>query len=150
IDGTTCNTCGDCCSALCAVYQPTGVKICQPAEGCRVDGDTCHTATDCCGGPGTGLPGDGNVMCLKGNPTDARGICRNPMACNTGGNTCHFKNYACGNSSKRDDCCSAPGNSGLCQLDINGVPRCIGIGSACKMVGDTCAFSGDCCNGDPC
>src|ERR1051325_6155028 len=58
VDGTVCTDCGGCCSRLCEVYAPTGVKVCQPAEGCRVDGDICHKDTDCCGAAGTGLPGD--------------------------------------------------------------------------------------------
>jgi hypothetical protein len=137
------------------VYQPTGVKICQPAEGCRVDGDTCRKPSDCCGAAGTMLPGDGNVMCLGDhgslpNMQDAIGICRNPTGCNPEGDTCHYLNYACGNSSKRNDCCGAPGNSGVCKLDALGVPRCYGLGTSCQMAGQTCASALDCCNGVPC
>ncbi len=150
IDGTVCTDCGGCCSRLCEVYGITGVKVCQPAEGCRVDGDICHVDSDCCGAPGTGLPGDGHVVCEKAASTDATGICRNPMACNPEGDICHFKDYAtCGNSSARNDCCGGLGNSGVCQLDALGVPRCYGLG-ACQMTGQACAFSGDCCNGEPC
>jgi hypothetical protein len=151
IDGTVCSGCGDCCSRLCEVYAPTGVKICQPAEGCRVDGDLCYQDADCCGAAGTGLPGDGHVTCLKVNPTDATGICRNPNACNPEGDVCHYKNYqTCDNSSARNDCCGGLGNSGVCQLDALGVPRCYGLGSGCQMAGSACAFSGDCCDGSPC
>jgi hypothetical protein len=155
IDGSPCSTCGDCCSALCEVYQPTGVKVCQPAEGCRVDGDTCHASSDCCGAAGTGLPGDGNVVCLGDNgtvpnATDSIGICRNPTGCNPEGDTCHYLNYACGNSSKRNDCCAAPGNSGVCQLDPLGVPRCYGLGSSCVATSGYCATATDCCNAAPC
>ena len=151
VDGTVCGGCGDCCSRLCEVYQPTGVKVCQPAEGCRVDGDLCHTNSDCCGAAGTGLPGDGNVTCLKVNPTDTTGICRNPVSCNPEGDVCHYQNYqTCGNSSARNDCCAAPGNSGVCKLDTLGVPRCYGLGTMCQMSGQTCSYSGDCCNGLPC
>ena len=150
VDGTVCNGCGDCCSRLCDVYAPTGVKVCQPAEGCRVDGDICRKDSDCCGAAGTGLPGDGHVTCLKQHSTDATGVCRNPNACNPEGDVCHYKNYAtCDNSSARNDCCGAVGNSGVCQLDTLGVPRCYGL-AACRMTGETCAFSGDCCNGLPC
>ena len=150
VDGTLCSDCGGCCSALCEVYPPTGVKVCQPAEGCRVDGDICHQTSDCCGASGTGLPGDGNVVCLKANAGDLVGVCRNPTGCNPEGDTCHYLNYTCGNSSKRNDCCAGQGNSGVCQLDALGVPRCYGLGTGCQMTGQTCAFSGDCCNGDPC
>jgi hypothetical protein len=151
VDGTVCAGCGDCCSRLCETYAPTGVKICQPAEGCRVDGDLCRQDSDCCGAAGTGLPGDGHVTCLKVNATDETGICRNPNACNPEGDVCHYQNYStCGNSSARNDCCGGLGNSGVCQLDALGVPRCYGLGSGCQMQGSACAFSGDCCNGAPC
>ncbi len=151
VDGTVCNGCGDCCSRLCEVYQPTGVKICQPAEGCHVNGDLCRGDSDCCGAAGSGLPGDGNVVCIKQNATDPVGVCRNPMSCNPEGDVCHYKDYTtCGNSSARNDCCAGVGNSGVCQLDALGVPRCYGLGTSCQMAGDSCAFSGDCCDGAPC
>lgn len=151
VDGTVCSDCGGCCSRLCEVYAPTGVKVCQPAEGCRVDGDLCRKDSDCCGGAGSMLPGDGNVACVKQRATDPTGVCRNPMSCNPEGDVCHYKTYGtCGNSSARNDCCGAPGNSGVCQLDGLGVPRCYGLGTTCRMSGETCAFSGDCCNGLPC
>jgi hypothetical protein len=154
IDGSLCNGCGDCCSRLCEVYAPTGVKICQPAEGCRVDGDICYADKDCCGAAGNGLGsafGEGNVKCLKVNLTDVTGICRNPIGCDPEGDVCHYKSYAtCGNSSARNDCCNGQGNSGTCKLDALGVPRCYGFGSGCQMAGSACAFAGDCCNGDPC
>ena len=93
----------------------------------------------------------GHVQCLKDHPTDNTGICRNPMACDPEGDVCHYKDYpGCGNSSARNDCCGGLGNSGVCQLDALGVPRCYGLGTMCRMAGQTCAFSGDCCNGDPC
>src|SRR5579859_2151085 len=63
VDGTVCDACNGCCSRLCAPYPTTGVKICQPASGCHVNGDLCRKTSDCCGAPGTGLPGDGNVVC---------------------------------------------------------------------------------------
>lgn len=150
IDGTLCSTCADCCSALCAIYAPTGAQICQPAEGCRVDGDTCRQDSDCCGAAGTGLPGAGNVTCLKEHADDPVGICRNPTGCDPEGDTCHFKDYTCGNSSQRNDCCDGQGNSGTCKLDVNGVPRCFGLGSGCVATGGACAFSTDCCDGTPC
>jgi hypothetical protein len=149
IDGTLCNDCNGCCSRLCAPYALTGVKVCQPASGCHVNGDLCRKDTDCCGGPGTGLPGDGNVKCEIA-AGEAVGICRNPMGCNPEANVCHFQNYACSISSARNDCCAAVGNSGVCQLDPLGVPRCYGLGAACRMAGETCASSADCCNNVPC
>jgi hypothetical protein len=151
IDGALCNGCGDCCSRLCAPYGPTGVKVCQPAEGCRIDGDLCQKDSDCCGAAGSGLPGDGNVTCLRQNPTDPVGICRNPLSCDPQGDVCHFKDYTtCDNSSARNNCCAGTGNSGVCQLDPLGVPRCNGLGTTCRNMGDTCSSSADCCNGAPC
>lgn len=94
------------------------------------------------------MPGDGNVVCdIMAGATV--GICRNPMGCNPEGDVCHYKNYACSISSSRNDCCGAPGNSGACQLDPVGVPRCHTI-TACMNPTETCAYTGDCCNGNPC
>jgi len=130
-------------------YGPTGVSVCQPASGCHVNGDLCRKDGDCCGAVGTGLPGDGNVTC-EIPAGQAVGICRNPRSCNPEGNVCHFQNYACSISSARNDCCAAPGNSGVCQLDALGVPRCYGLGDSCRKAGETCASAADCCNGVPC
>jgi hypothetical protein len=149
VDGTVCDACNGCCSRLCAPYLATGVKICQPASGCHVNGDLCRKSSDCCGAANTGLPGEGNVVCDIA-PGQAVGICRNPMGCNPEGNVCHYQNYACSISSARNDCCAAPGNSGVCQLDALGVPRCYGLGGGCRKTGDTCASAADCCNGVPC
>ena len=129
-------------------YGPAGVKICQRAQGCHIDGDLCTSDSDCCGAPGTGLPGDGLVHCDI-SPGFTVGICRNPMGCNPEGNVCHYKDYACAISAARNDCCGAPGNSGACQLDKLGVPRCHAIG-ACVQEGGNCAYDGDCCNSAHC
>ena len=149
IDGTVCGACNNCCSRLCAPYAPTGVRVCQPASGCRVNGDLCRKDNDCCGAAGTGLPGDGNVVCDI-TAGKAIGICRNPRSCNPQGNTCHYQNYTCSNSSARNDCCGGVGNSGVCQLDFLGVPRCNGLGNTCRQVSDTCSSSMDCCDQAPC
>jgi hypothetical protein len=148
VDGTVCSACGDCCSRLCAPYGTSGVKVCQPAEGCRIDGDLCSKDADCCGAAGSGLPGDGNVVC-EIQAGFSVGICRNPTGCNPEGNVCHYKDYACANSSARNDCCGAPGNSGACELDALGVPRCHAVG-ACASPGGACAFAADCCGGGHC
>jgi hypothetical protein len=150
VDGNLCSDCTGCCSRLCAPYAATGVKICQPAQGCRTDGNLCQHNSDCCGAAGSGLPGDGNVVCEKVNPTDTVGTCRNPTGCNPEGNVCHYMNYACSISSARNDCCAAVGNSGVCQLDHLGVPRCYGLGTMCRQGGQTCASAADCCNSVPC
>jgi hypothetical protein len=148
VDGKVCGSCGDCCSRLCAPYGPYAVKVCQPAEGCHIDGDLCTKDSDCCGAAGSGVPGDGNVTCQI-QAGFSVGICRNPTGCNPEGNVCHYMNYACSISSARNDCCGAPGNSGACQLDKLGVPRCHAIG-ACVNQGGACAFDADCCNGGHC
>jgi hypothetical protein len=149
VDGTVCGDCNNCCSRLCAPYGPTGVRVCQPASGCRVNGDLCRKDSDCCGAAGTGLPGDGNVTC-EIPAGKALGICRNPRSCNPQGNVCHYKDYTCSVSSARNDCCAAVGNSGVCQLDFLGVPRCNGLGTTCIPSGGICSSAMDCCNLLPC
>jgi hypothetical protein len=148
IDGTVCGSCGDCCSRLCAPYGPYDVKVCQPAAGCHIDGDLCTKDSDCCGAAGTGLPGAGNVTCEIQSGFSV-GVCRNPTGCNPEGNVCHYMNYACAISSARNDCCGAPGNSGACQLDKLGVPRCHAVG-ACVNAGGACAYDADCCGNGRC
>ncbi|MET0391439.1 MAG: hypothetical protein ABW321_36025 [Polyangiales bacterium] len=123
--------------------------MCQPASGCHPNGGLCRTDLDCCGAAGTGLPGDGNVRCEK-EAGAAIGLCRNPTGCNPQGNVCHYKDYACSISSARNSCCAAPGNSGVCQLDQLGVPRCNGLGDTCRAAGETCASADDCCEDAPC
>jgi hypothetical protein len=149
VDGTVCDGCGQCCSRLCAPFGETGVSVCQPASGCHVNGDLCRSDSDCCGGAGSGLPGDGNVVCDREPGADI-GICRNPRSCNPQGNVCHFQDYACSNSSSRNNCCAGTGNSGVCQLDGLGVPRCNGLGDTCREAGETCSSAADCCDGRPC
>jgi hypothetical protein len=151
VDGITCGSCGDCCSRLCAPFGPTGVKICQPANGCHVTGDLCRRNEDCCGGTDDKtLPGFDHVTCEIADGADV-GICRNPMACNPQGNVCHYKAYMCDISSARADCCGGLGaKSGVCQLDPLGIPRCNGLGDTCRDPGDTCASTDDCCNNTPC
>ncbi len=176
VDGVLCNDCGDCCSRLCAPYLDTGVTICQPVSGCHSTGDLCRSDEDCCGGRlDPDLPGYGNGSCQI-EPGHAIGICRNPVngeenpdgACSPQGNVCHLKGYACENSNARNNCCGGVGNSGVCQPDLLGVPRCNGLGDTCRCgygtapdgngncvdspgtPGQTCASSDDCCNDLPC
>ena len=149
VDGSLCDGCGTCCSRLCAPFGDSGVNICQPANGCHVNGDLCREDSDCCGATGTGLPGDGNVTCEKEEGHEV-GVCRNPTGCNPQGNVCHFQDYVCSISSSRNNCCGATGNSGACQLDPLGVPRCDGLGGVCRPAGETCASSMDCCDGRLC
>lgn len=145
-----CTGCGDCCSRLCAPYGPTGVKICQPASGCRVVGELCVEDRDCCGGdPASDLPGAGNGSCDKEDGALV-GRCRNVQSCSPQGNICHFKAYTCSISSAPNKCCDGVGNSGVCQLDTLGVPRCNGLGTTCRVGGDECASADDCCDNAPC
>jgi hypothetical protein len=125
------------------------VFVCQPASGCHPTGGLCREDTDCCGAAGTGLPGDGRVTCEKASGQTV-GVCRNPTGCNPQGNVCHYKDYACNVSSARNSCCDGTGNSGVCQLDRLGVPRCNGLGDSCRPEGETCASSDDCCDDRPC
>jgi hypothetical protein len=113
-----------------------------------VNGDVCRQDSDCCGAAGTGLPGEGNVICLK-EVGKAIGACRNPTGCNPQSNVCHYQDYACSISSARNDCCGATGNSGVCQLDTLGVPRCNGL-TECVPAGGICSSAMDCCDHLPC
>ncbi len=174
VDGTVCGGIGgdggagclNCCSRLCAPYAPTGVNICQPANGCHVEGDLCEHNNDCCGGEsllpdgGDPVPGAERVTCLiaAGNTV---GYCASPKggvgggnACNPEGNVCHFMDngYICGNSSERNDCCDHLGSKTDCTLDAVGVPRCHVLGGdagilPCVPTSGECAFDGDCCGG---
>ncbi|HEX7667745.1 MAG TPA: hypothetical protein VF407_24630, partial [Polyangiaceae bacterium] len=173
VDGTVCSGsadggtgCLDCCSRLCAPYAPTGVSICQPANGCHVEGDLCRKDADCCGGEdllpdgGEPLPGAKRVQCLKASGADT-GYCASPTSggpglnsCNPEGNVCHYKgsDYACGNSSEENNCCEHLGAATDCELDALGVPRCHVVGGdagvlPCIPTDGECAFDGDCCGG---
>lgn len=169
--GTTPGCPGPCCSDLCVPFGPTGVLICQPAQGCRVEGDLCEKNSDCCGGETTaadaGLPGAQLVVCTIAAGAKV-GVCSTPSAGNGGGNTCrppgdvcHYNGagYNCSVSASSADCCDVDGhpNKDLCQLDKLGVPRCLAFSggadggpNACRQTGQTCATASDCCNGTPC
>jgi hypothetical protein len=153
-------------------FGPTGVLICQPAQGCRVEGDLCQKNSDCCGGESAdaGLPGASLVVCTIAAGAKI-GVCSTPSAGNGGGNTCrppgevcHYNGpgYNCSVSASSADCCDIDGhpNKALCQLDKLGVPRCLvfggggdagaDAGNACRPSGQTCATASDCCNAMPC
>lgn len=165
-DGTVCQNCTTCCSALCAPFAKTGVKICQPASGCRVTNNLCRQSSDCCGGdPSSGLPGAGNVTCSLADGIDPPlGTCRNPQSCNPQGGICGLKSgatLACTNA--REDCCECiPPKWQCCKPDSIGVPRCYGGSTTncptgytgkepcCLHAGDRCTFSAECCGGAPC
>lgn len=146
--GTVCEDCNECCSRLCAPFGDSGIRICQPAGGCRVTGELCRRDLDCCGGdPDSGLAGAGNVTCVKQDDAEF-GVCRNALACSPQGNVCHFVDYACSVSEAANRCCDGQGNSGACQLDRQGIPRCSTLGDDCREAGQTCSSTIDCCEGN--
>jgi hypothetical protein len=164
VDGLVCNGCTGCCSSFCAPFGTSSTKICQPAGGCHVLGDLCLKNSDCCGGDfGNMLPGSGEVICVPDTAHPQIGTCSManvtycPMqtsychnSCQPEGDVCHFKNNGgCSSNSFPNDCCGAPGNSGVCKLDVHGVPRCYGL-AKCVAAGGDCASSADCCGNLPC
>jgi hypothetical protein len=168
VDGSICpgGNCGSCCSRLCAPFGPSGVNICQPATGCRVEGDLCRKNTDCCGAAGSGVLGDGSVVCSNSVNGGLVGVCMTPGPTSAGGtcvpegDVCHYtaSNYTCGVSSARADCCGPQNPKFLaCVLDPFGVPRCNAYtgpqndgGVGCIAAGSACAMASDCCGGVPC
>jgi hypothetical protein len=153
---------------LCAPFGPTGVAICQQAQGCHVEGDLCRQDADCCGGEpaSAGILGAGLVKCTIA-PGEKIGVCSTPSAGNGGGSTCvpegdvcHYTKdpgYTCSSSAARADCCGDQTPKFLaCRLDKLGVPRCLAYGlsdggtDACRQTGATCSTANDCCNGSPC
>ena len=168
VDGSLCpgGNCGSCCSRLCAPYGPTGVHICQPAQGCRVEGDLCRKSADCCGAAGSGVLGDGAVVCSNTVNGGDVGVCMTPGpttaggTCDPEGDVCHYNSpdYTCSISSARSDCCGPQTPKFLaCVLDPFGVPRCnayTGVpgdgGVGCVASGNSCATATDCCGGNPC
>jgi hypothetical protein len=168
VDGSLCpgGNCGSCCSRLCAPYGPTGVNICQPAQGCRVEGDLCRHDSDCCGAAGSGVLGDGAVVCSNSANGGDVGVCQTPGptaeggTCDPEGDVCHYNasNYTCSISSARSDCCGPQTPKfDACVLDPFGVPRCnayTGVpgdaGVGCLTTGSSCATATECCDGHPC
>jgi hypothetical protein len=167
VDGSLCpgGSCGSCCSRLCAPYGPTGIDICQPARGCRVEGDLCRSNADCCGATGSGVLGDGSVVCSNSVSGGDVGVCMTPGptaqggTCVPEGDVCHFNQstYTCSISSARADCCGGQRPKFLaCVLDPFGVPRCNAYtgggdgGTGCIAAGNACAMASECCNGTPC
>jgi hypothetical protein len=166
VDGTLCEGCNGCCSSFCAPFGNTESHICQPASGCHVFGDLCKTDLDCCGGDfSSGLPGAGLVKCMPVPGHPEIGTCGKPNttncpdnnsdtcknSCIPEGDVCHYTGLlVCASNSQPDNCCAAPGNSGVCMLDRLNIPRCYGLGTSCVNEGESCASSQDCCDGVPC
>jgi hypothetical protein len=145
-DGTLCSDCGSCCSALCAPYI-TGVKVCQPANGCHVEGDLCRSDSDCCNADINSLDGGGRGVYCSLAPGEPVGYCTGPNGCRPLGDTCHLTNYTCSNSTKANDCCAIGGPSNkICAIDPLGVPRC--ASGVCVGPGGSCTNSLDCCQAD--
>ena len=147
VAGALCDSCNDCCSRLCVPFGSLGTQVCQQAQGCRQTGELCRNDEECCGGDSAAaLPGSGNVSCEKASGEDF-GICRNAMSCSPEGNVCHIQDYACSVSAASNKCCAADGSEAECVLDAQGVPRCLGLGTACRAEDEPCAFDLDCCQG---
>jgi hypothetical protein len=163
-DGIICEGCTNCCSRVCAPWALSGVKICQPASGCRLTNDLCKKASDCCGGdvtPQGGLKVTCNLDPATNPPV---GACANPNGCQPRGGLCGLKGggNACGNA--REDCCDCqPPKWQCCKADSLGIPRCFGGSTpqcpkgydsrdpnCCIATGNACKFAAECCGGSPC
>lgn len=165
-DGIVCAGCTNCCSRQCAPYATSGVKICQPASGCRITNGTCQKNSDCCGGDPTAQTEDpGNVTCtIAAGTSPPTGTCRNPTGCQPRGAVCGAKavENVCGGN-EREACCDCPPPKfNCCKADAVGIFRCFGGGSkdcptgftgkapCCIASGERCQFSAECCGGVPC
>lgn len=158
-DGTLCTGTGcdnKCCSSACGPYGTTGVKVCQPASGCRPEYGICGQSSDCCGAaPNPPLTAT-NVTCSKG-AGETLGRCEKAGVCDPPGGIC--KIAACGEDNRccppvgqvQSFCSSNPEN--CCKYDALGIPRCILAVRPCDAnqdySGEQCASSADCC-GAPC
>jgi hypothetical protein len=166
-DGVVCGDCTTCCSRLCAPFALSGVKICQPASGCKITSNLCQKDSDCCGGdPMAQMDTSGHVQCsLAAGVDPPLGACRNPTGCQARGNVCGKREgdaNKCGGNA-REDCCDCPAPKfNCCKPDPLGVYRCFGGGTqqcpsgytgtppCCIAAGERCQFSAECCDGTPC
>jgi hypothetical protein len=165
-DGIVCADCTNCCSRLCAPYALTGVKICQPASGCKLTNNLCQKDNDCCGGDTTVVSeGTGSVTCeMATTTTPPIGTCRNPTGCQVRGNVCGRRegDNLCGGNAREDCCDCPPPKFNCCKPDTVGIYRCHGGGSAtcptgytgkapcCIAGGERCQLASECCDGTPC
>ena len=149
-EGTVCGDCNDCCSRLCAPYGPTGVKVCQPASGCHITGDFCRKDADCCGVEGTDLPGSGHVYCEKAADSDPRHLPQSDGLQSAGQRVSlqglHVRLVLGARRLLR----RSRRQGRRVRARPLGIPRCNGLGDACRKSGDTCASSEDCCDDVPC
>jgi hypothetical protein len=176
-DGNPCAGSSNCCSRLCQDVG-SGVKVCQPAAGCRMTGDYCDRTQACCGGSPDALHPYNDpygVFCDTAgkreyapyNDPSAQDDfrCTNGTACNPPGNICGGS----GATNASQNCCD--GKKAVCKPDSNGIYRCFGGGSTACPAGydannpaccipaqdpaalttaSVCQFRDQCCGGAPC
>jgi hypothetical protein len=176
-DGNPCAGSSNCCSRLCQDLG-SGVKVCQPAAGCRMTGDYCDKTQACCGGSADGMHPVNNyygVFCDTAGKRDYAPYndpssqddfrCTNGTSCNPPGNICGGS----GATNASQNCCD--GKKAVCKPDSNGIYRCFGGGSTSCPAGydandpaccipaqdpvalttaSVCQFRDQCCNGAPC
>jgi hypothetical protein len=176
-DGNPCAGSSNCCSRLCQDLG-SGVKVCQPAAGCRMTGDYCDKTQACCGGSPDALHPLANpygVFCdttgkdLNAPRNDSSSQddfrCTNGVSCNPPGNICGGS----GATNASQNCCD--GKKAVCKPDSNGIYRCFGGGTtgcptgydasnpACCIPAQdpaalttvsVCQFRDQCCGGAPC
>ena len=148
---------GNCCSRACAPGLYPNVEICQPPSGCKPTGEICGIDDDCCGSANNKGGGNGSVTCAKGTPDASAGRCDNGTACRPAGAICKLATSSC---NAENNCCAGNVNQNplVCQQDLNGIPRCTGVGQCLdagvspdggSLVNKQCSSSADCC-GLPC
>jgi hypothetical protein len=176
-DGNPCAGSSNCCSRLCQDLG-SGVKVCQPAAGCRMTGDYCDRTQACCGGSPDALHPYNDpygVFCDTAGKRDYAPYndpssqddfrCTNGTSCNPPGNICGGS----GATNASQNCCD--GKKAVCKPDSNGIYRCFGGGSTSCPTGydannpacciatadpdhvgtaNVCQFRDQCCGGAPC
>jgi hypothetical protein len=177
-DGVPCDNDSNCCTRLC-LDLGSGVKVCQPASGCRMTGDYCDRTQACCGGSPDALHPENDpygVFCDTAgrNDTPPRNdsSTKDDFRC-TGGTSCNPPGNICGGSgavNASQNCCN--GKKDVCKPDSNGIYRCFGgcpesgCTAACPSGYDAndpsccippgtgsasvCQFRDQCCGGAPC
>ena len=154
----------NCCSRSCAPSPTSGLGVCQPESGCHIIGDLCTSTGECCGV--SGLPGSikggaggpsTDVQCQKA-AGQTFGLCNYvKTVCSPAGALCKPGLGTIGGAmscSTKADCCAGNDNqTPSCQVDANGIPRCLIMPVNCAAgtppAGTQCATSADCC-GSPC
>lgn len=164
-DGTCTNA--GCCSRSCAPSPTSGLGVCQPESGCHIVGDLCTSNSECCGLkdlPGSikqnGGGASADIQC-KIAAGQTYGVCdyAGSVVCSPAGVLCKPGLGTIGGAqscSTKTDCCAGNDNqTPSCQIDSNGIPRCLVMpgnpdGSCTPpAAGTSCASTADCC-GNPC